>query len=133
MNRLFALLCVVLVLAGCADDTRVAQFWRPISHPNLNLPLDKSQLKLEYDLSQCNCGVFPRNVPLPLQAEFDPTMQRYIETSAVALGDGAGNCTRQPSLVVAECMRSRGWEMTQCSGRQPVAGGGAVCSLYVLD
>jgi hypothetical protein len=136
MTRFLTLLAMIAVvtlsLAACNTSGRsIAEFWRPISEPNIMLPLEKAQVKLEYDLSQCSCGIFPRNVPQGVMAEFQPDQQRMIETSATGVEEG-GQCLTAPSLVVAECMRSRGWEVTKCSGRMPVAGGGAVCAAYAM-
>jgi hypothetical protein len=134
MTRIFAVLAIIVVatlsLAACGNR-QIAEFWRPISEPNILLPLEKAQMKLEFDLSQCNCGIFPRNVPQSTMAEFQPDQQRMVETGAFAT-EKSGQCLTQPSLVVAECMRARGWETTQCSGRMPVAGGGAVCAAYAF-
>lgn len=128
MSRLLIVMTAFLALTAC-QPRNVAEFWRPISEPNIQLPLDRAQLKLDYDLSQCNCGIFPRNIPLPLQAQFDADKQRLVETGVTAV-ETQGQCMRQPSLIVAECMRARGWEVTRCSGRMPTAGAGAVCAQY---
>ena len=130
MRRLLAGLVILIALAACG---RVAEFWRPISEPNTRLPLDKAQLKLEFDLSQCNCGIYPTNVAQPDLVNFQPDQQRYIETGLFRTGKNGANCKQSPSLVVAECMRARGWETTQCSGRMPLAAGGALCAAASLD
>ncbi len=119
----------MLLLTACAEPLIVAQFWRPVSEPNITLALDNAQTKLEYDLSQCHCGIFPRNVPHSLQGSLDQDKQRLNETSAPN-DDVAGQCLRSPSKEVGECMRARGWENTNCSGRMPTAGGAAVCAGY---
>lgn len=127
MRRILTGLIVVLALAACSG--RVAEFWRPISEPNLLLPIEKAQQKLEFDLSQCNCGIFPSNVSQPDLIAFQPDQQRYAETSITRTIKGnTGQCVQRPSLVVAECMRARGWEVTSCSGRMPLASGGALCA-----
>ncbi|MBI1273209.1 MAG: hypothetical protein GC131_03880 [Alphaproteobacteria bacterium] len=125
-----AAISVMALLSACGNN-RVAEFWRPISEPNIMLPLDKAQRKLEFDLSQCNCGIFPTNIPQHELIEFQPDKQRMVETGVTA-AEEKGQCMQKPSLIVAECMRTRGWEVTQCSGRMPVAGGGAVCAAYVF-
>lgn len=127
MPRVIALFATVFLLAACSQD--IAQFWRPISEPNISMNLDDAQMKLNYDLSQCNCGIFPVTVPRSLQPKLDVSQQRLNET-AVVNDEVEGQCVRQPSLVVAECMRGRGWETTNCSGRMPVAGGASVCAGY---
>lgn len=130
MRRSLSGLIVVLALAACTSST--AEFWRPISEPNTLLPLEKAQMKLDFDLSQCNCGIYPSNVPQPDLVNFQPEKQRYVETSITRTIKGSNECVQRPSLVVAECMRSRGWEITTCSGRVPLAGGGALCAGAIL-
>jgi hypothetical protein len=127
--------CVVLLaVAACTHDPQnVAQFWRPISEPNIQLPLGKAQNKLDYDLSQCRCGIYPTNVPQADISTFDPGKQRLAETSETVTPDDQGQCVTRPSLVVSECMRSRGWEVTNCFGRMPLPGGGSLCAAYVPD
>ncbi|MGE4352225.1 MAG: hypothetical protein AB7E52_08570 [Bdellovibrionales bacterium] len=125
-------LLAVLALAACGPTT-AAEFWRPISEPNTLMPMEKAQMKLDFDLSQCNCGIYPANVPQPDLVKFQPDKQRYIETSIIRTKDGSDICVQQPSLVVAECMRTRGWEITKCSGRMPLASGGALCAGAVLE
>ncbi len=132
MRRLILGLFAVLSLSACASQ--VAEFWRPISEPNTLMPLQQAQMKLNFDLSQCSCGIFPANVPQPELVAFQPDQQRYAETSITrTMGSGDGSCVQRPSLVVAECMRTRGWEVTNCSGRMPMAGGGALCAAYVAE
>ncbi len=126
MSRLAALVAVVVLLVAC-DNPNIAQFWRPIAEPNLHMNLEDAQVKLEYDLSQCNCGIFPRTVPQSVMENIDRDRQRLNQT-AVTKDEVAGQCLQKPSLVVGECMRSRGWEVTNCSGRMPVAGGSAICA-----
>lgn len=128
MTRIASLFAVVLLLAAC-ESPNIAQFWRPIAEPNLHMTLEDAQVKLEYDLSQCNCGIFPKTVPQSVMAAIDMDRQRLNQT-AVTKDEVEGQCVQKPSLVVGECMRSRGWEVTNCSGRMPVAGGGAVCAGY---
>ena len=123
-----------MLLSACGPS-QIAEFWRPISEPNLQMPLEKAQVKLRFDLSQCRCGIFPTNVPTDELAEFQPDKQRLAETSVTRTAkpsDNAASCAQRPSLVVAECMRGRGWEVTNCSGRVPVAGGGALCVGYSM-
>lgn len=132
MRPSLAVFVVLLALSACSGGA-VAEFWRPISEPNTRMPLDKAQLKLEFDLSQCNCGIFPTNVPQPDLINFQPDQQRYIETGLFRTGKDSVSCKQSPSLVVGECMRARGWETTKCSGRMPLASGGALCSATVID
>jgi len=137
MRRLFIGL-FALALASCGSITTIAEFWRPISEPNLLMPLEKAQAKLNFDLSQCRCGIFPDNVAQADQVAFQPDQQRFVETGMtrsadVGEDDSNNSCVQRPSLMVAECMRGRGWEITNCSGRMPLAGGGAMCAGYVID
>jgi len=131
MHRLFAGLLVVLALTACGSGSHVVEFWRPISEPNTMLPLEKAQSKLDFDLSQCSCGIYPANIPQPDLVAFQPDHQRMAETSITRTAESGKECKQQPSLVVAECMRTRGWEVTNCSGRMPLAGGGALCAGYI--
>lgn len=124
---------ISLALAACGSHSNVAEFWRPISEPNLLLPLDKAQSKLDFDLSQCRCGIYPTNVPQPDLNSFEPDKERLAETSVTVTPDDKGECMQRPSLVVSECMRDRGWEVTNCSGRMPLPGGGSLCAAYSLD
>lgn len=124
--RRFSLCLVLLALAACSS--RPMEFWRPISEPNLLLPFERAQSKLEFDLSQCGCGIYPSNVPQPDLIAFQPEKQRMIETGVTITGDDKGDCMQRPSLVVSECMRARGWEVTRCSGRMPIAAGGSMCA-----
>lgn len=126
------LVCLSLIaLSACyMGPNQVAEFWRPISEPNIEMPLAKLQAKLVFDLSQCRCGIFPENVPHQNLVEFQNDHQRAAETSMVVTPDDEHACRIQPSLVVSECMRYRGWEVTNCSGRMPLAGGGALCANY---
>lgn len=128
MRRTLLGLISVLALTACTNMTSVAEFWRPVSEPNILLPLEKAQMKLDFDLSQCNCGIYPSNVPQPDLINFQPEKQRYVETSLTRTLNGSNECVQRPSLVVSECMRARGWEITRCSGRMPLAGGGAMCA-----
>jgi len=123
MRRFFAGL-FVLALAACGN---YAEFWRPISEPNLLMSLDKAQAKLDFDLSQCNCGIYPANVSPMDRVAFQSDNQRLAQTS-VTNTEHSGDCVQRPSLVVAECMRARGWEVTKCTGRMPLAGGGSLCA-----
>lgn len=133
MRRLIACL-FVLALAACngGSSSGFAEFWRPISEQNMQLPLEKSQLKLEFDLSKCRCGILPVNVPQQDMIAWQPDQQRLAETSITKTEDEEGQCVQRPSLEVAECMRARGWEVTQCSGRMALPGGGAMCAGTVL-
>lgn len=133
LRRLLPALGLCLVIVACSNDTNIAQFWRPISEPNLLMPLEKGQRKLDFDLSQCKCGIYPENMSHSDIVEFQPDNQRLAETSVVVTPDKHGSCVAQPSLVVSECMRGRGWEITNCSGRMPLAGGGSLCTNYVLN
>lgn len=127
MRRSLLGLVAICALAACTSS--VAEFWRPISEPNTLLPLEKAQMKLDFDLSQCNCGIYPANAVQPDLIKFQPDKQRYAETSVTrTMKGGSGECMQRPSLVVGECMRARGWEVTTCSGRMPLAGGGALCA-----
>lgn len=125
----FALLAVLFAFTAC-EDRLVAEFWRPISAPNINMPLAKAQKKLDFDISQCGCGIYPANAPHTEIVEFQADKQRLAETGATEAADEDGGCMQRPSLVVAECMRARGWEVTNCSGRMPVGGGGSLCTAY---
>ncbi|MDD5585727.1 MAG: hypothetical protein PHY92_02080 [Alphaproteobacteria bacterium] len=131
MRRLFLGLSVVALLVACSSQ--IAEFWRPISEPNLLMSPQKAQSKLDFDLSQCKCGIFPENVPPSDQIAFQPDKQRFAETSVTVTENRSGDCIMRPSLVVAECMRARGWEVTKCSGRMPLAGGGALCAGATVD
>jgi hypothetical protein len=123
---------VVVALAACGPD-RVAQFWRPISEPNIEMPLDKSQRKLDFDLSQCHCGIFPANVPHSEAVEFQKDHQQLAATGVTVTPSDSGQCMEQPSLVVTECMRQRGWEVTNCSGRMPMPAGGSICAATMIE
>ena len=127
MQILILALISVLALAGCGP-TQVAEFWRPVSEPNLQMQQDDAQRKLEFDISQCSCGIFPANVTQPDLMNFQPDKQRYAQTGVTITAEDDGDCIQRPSLVVAECMRSRGWEVTRCSGRMPIAGGASLCA-----
>lgn len=133
MNRLF-LSCVfaVLTLVACSTttDNHIAEFWRPISEPNLLMSLDQAQSKLDFDISQCHCGIYPMNMSHSDAVKFQPDQQQLAATSVTVTPDQDGQCAQQPSLVVSECMRTRGWEITNCSGRMPLPGGGSLCTAY---
>ena len=121
---LLALLTATGLLSGCADKQPSTAsiilgsgYWRPISPPNILLPVEEGQAKLEYDHSQCHCGIFPKNVPTPVMSQWNPDQQRMIETSIRAVpGD---SCPPVGQSVFVECMRGRGWEPTLCAGRLP--------------
>lgn len=131
----FLLVCVcVASLSACySGPDKVAEFWRPISEPNLLMPLDKAQDKLDFDLSQCRCGIFPENMSHSNIVAFQPDKQRMAETGVIVTPDDEHSCRTQPSLVVSECMRGRGWEVTNCSGRMPLPGGGSLCASYTFS
>lgn len=135
MRRSFAGLLALLALTACAHGggSQVVEFWRPISEPNTLMNLQQAQAKLDFDLSQCRCGIFPANAIQPELVAFQPDQQRYAETSVTRTAEEGGECTQRPSLVVGECMRTRGWEVTNCSGRMPLAGGGALCTSFVTQ
>ena len=132
MRRWLMPLIAVLALAACSSDkpSHVAEFWRPISEPNLLMSLEKAQSKLNFDISQCNCGIYPTNTTRSDMIDFQSDKQRLSETSMTITPDEKGNCSQQPSLIVSECMRERGWEVTNCSGRMPLPGGGSLCTAY---
>lgn len=125
-------LLTLVVLTACGNDQTV-EFWRPISEPNLLMPLEKGQRKLNFDLSQCKCGIFPSNITHNEAVEFQSDKQRLAQTSVTVTPNKRGECVQQPSLIVSECMRGRGWEVTNCSGRMPLAGGGSLCATYTVD
>jgi len=133
MRRHLLGLLAVLALTACAEHTSVAEFWRPISEPNTIMPFEKAQMKLDFDISQCGCGIYPNNIPQPDLVKFQPDKQRFVETSITRTANEPGECVQRPSLVVAECMRARGWEVTRCSGRMPLAAGGALCAGAVIQ
>jgi hypothetical protein len=122
-----------LALTGCVTEEKIAQFWRPISEPNLLMPTKKLQTKLDFDLSQCRCGIYPTNVTHQEIVDFQPDQQRLSETGVVVTPDDSGQCMVRPSLVITECMRHRGWEPTNCSGRMPLPEGGSLCAGYIPD
>jgi len=126
-----SLVSATIALAACSTDP-VAQFWRPISEPNTLLPMDSVQQKLEFDLSQCHCGIYPANAAHDQAIQFQPDRQRMTQTGVVVTPDEVGQCVQKPSLVVTECMRQRGWEPTNCTGRMPTPGGGSLCAAYAM-
>ncbi len=133
MRRWLMPFAVILALAACSSDDspkHIAEFWRPISEPNLLMSLDKAQSKLNYDISQCHCGIYPTTTLRSDMIDFAADKQRLSETSMTVQPDKDGNCAEQPSLIVTECMRERGWEVTNCSGRMPLPGGGSLCTAY---
>ena len=131
-HLLLALLAFTITACG---PSQIAEFWRPISEPNIQMSLEKAQTKLDFDLSQCRCGIFPTNTVRNDAINFQPDKQRLAQTSVTntTATNDSKDCMQRPSLVVSECMRSRGWEVTNCSGRMPLAGGGALCAGYALD
>ena len=134
-RRLIVLSLACAVLAGCdtVSSSPVSQFWRPISEPNILMSSDASQKKLDFDLSQCHCGIYPANAVHSDVVMFQPDKQRLAETGITVVPDQDGQCLQQPSLVVSECMRGRGWEPTNCSGRVPLPGGGSLCTAYTFN
>ena len=128
------LICIGLTaVSACTyGPDRIAEFWRPISEPNLLMDTEKAQAKLDFDLSQCRCGIFPENMTHTNVVEFQPDRQRLAETSVIVTPSDDHMCRAQPSLVVSECMRGRGWEVTNCSGRIPLPGGGSLCASYTF-
>lgn len=130
-----SLVCVVTALAACQtssnNGSHIAQYWRPISEPNLLMASDTLQKKLDFDLSQCHCGIYPANASHDDIVNFSPDQQRLAQTGVTVTPNDDGQCLQKPSLVVTECMRQRGWEPTNCSGRMPMPGGGALCATYV--
>ncbi len=97
---------IVLALAGCGPD-HVAEFWRPISEPNLLMPMDQEQRKLNFDLSQCRCGIYPNNMSRNDTINFQPDKQQLAATGVTITQNENSQCMQQPSLVVSECMRGR--------------------------
>jgi hypothetical protein len=91
---------------------------------------DKLQQKLNFDLGQCHCGIYPTNASHEDIVELQPDKQRLAATGVTITPDENGQCLQRPSLVVTECMRQRGWEPTNCSGRIPLPNGGSLCSTY---
>ncbi len=134
-RRLLALSLMCALVAACdtfsSGPSSVIQFWRPVSEPNLLMSSDAVQRKLDFDLSQCHCGIYPANASRDDIINFQPDQQRLAQTSVTVVPNADGQCLQQPSLVVTECMRQRGWEPTNCSGRVPVPGGGSLCTAYV--
>jgi hypothetical protein len=133
MRRRLLPFLVLFALVACEGPDHVAEFWRPISEPNLQMSLEKAQMKLDFDLSQCHCGIYPTNISHSDMINFEPDKQRLAETSETILPDENGQCMQQPSLVVSECMRERGWEVTNCSGRMPLPSGGSLCTVYAYQ
>jgi len=130
MRRLIVLSVVCAFLAAC-ETSPIVQFWRPISEPNVLMTSEASQQKLNFDLSQCHCGIYPANAAHSDIVQFQPDKQRLVETGVTVMPNEEGQCLQQPSLVVSECMRQRGWEPTNCSGRMPMPDGGSLCAAYV--
>lgn len=122
-----SLACAALV---SACSTPVAQFWRPVSEPNVLLASDNLQQKLAFDLGQCHCGIYPSNAAHDDMVAYQADKQRLAATGVTVIPDEEGQCTQKPSLVVTECMRQRGWEPTNCSGRMPLPYGGSLCATY---
>lgn len=123
------------LLVSCASepvapslDLASVRFWRPISEPNVLLKSDTLQKKLDFDLSQCKCSIFPKNATRDEGLMFRADEQRLAQTDVTATPDAEGNCHQNPNLVVAECMRHRGWEPTSCAGRLTLPSGGSLCA-----
>jgi hypothetical protein len=139
-NRVSAFtLALAFLTVGCSSSP---QFWRPISEPNVLLPSNKLQVKLGFDLSQCKCGIYPANISHDDNVAFQADRQRLMQTALTEDSDAAlededkeenNSCKEKPSLVVTECMRSRGWEPTHCAGRMSLPNGGALCAEYDPD
>ena len=115
----------VFLLAACTSSSfslqpepKASEYWRPISEPNIFLSASKLQQKLEFDLSQCNCGIYPANAVHDNSALFQPGSQRLAQTAVTTGPDKDGVCAVKPQRVVVECMRSRGWAPTDCALRQ---------------
>jgi len=137
--NLFLLIALLVYLAGCSsmesssracptcpsltDLSVKANYWRPVSAPNVLMPAQEAQGKLEYDLSQCRCANFPKNIATPVLMQYQPDQQRMAQTSR---GGGCGTAT---GGVLSECMRARGWEPTICSGRLSPESGDSYCPL----
>ncbi len=96
MKRWLLPCLVVLAIAGCGPD-HIAEFWRPISEPNLLMSFDRAQKKLDFDLSQCKCGIFPTNVSHNESYQFQPDKQRMVATGVDVTADDDGNCMQRPS------------------------------------
>jgi hypothetical protein len=123
----FLAIAFIVLLTACADDEPIVQpvllnYWRPISNPNVFLTGAMAAQKLNYDLGQCRCGNTPINVPHQEMGTLIPDRSRLYETAAIR-GDVGGGCSTTPDAVLIECMRSRGWEPTSCSGRVATPGG----------
>ncbi len=132
--RFLSLCLVAFALVSCSStQSSTVEFWRPISEPNLLMSQDRAQHKLNFDLSQCRCGIFPTNIIQSDQIAFQPDKQRLAETGVTITETDSDGCMQRPSLVVSECMRARGWEVTRCSGRMPVPGGGSLCAGTVIE
>ena len=135
---ILSLACAVLAAACSTSSTSstyapspgAVQFWRPISEPNVLLQSEALQQKLDFDLSQCHCGIFPVNAAHDDTVKYQADKQRLAQTSMTVTPDEEGKCQQKPALVVTECMRHRGWEPTNCSGRMPLPNGGSLCSTY---
>jgi hypothetical protein len=137
--NLLLFIALIIAIAGCSGSSSsrtcptcpsltdlavTANYWRPISAPNLMMPALEAQGKLEFDLSQCQCANFPKNIATPVMMQYQPDQQRMVQTSR------GGSCGTATAGVLSECMRARGWEPTICSGRLPPEDGGpAYCPL----
>lgn len=137
-NFVFAVLALLVVTACTPNNNRAdtggvhisgdqdslplgSGYWRPISAPNVLMPVSEAQAKLEFDLSQCVCGIMPRNIPTNAMMQFNPDQARLWETAR------GGHCASPGQQVLTECMRARGWEPTLCAGRLPTGAGAAYC------
>ena len=129
-RRLVILSLACALVVGCSSTPAVTQFWRPVSEPNLLMTSDALQQKLEFDLRQCHCGIYPTNATRDDMIHMQADKQRLAATGVTIIPDEEGQCSQKPSLVVTECMRQRGWEPTNCSGRMPLPNGGSLCAAY---
>ena len=127
VGAVFATACSTSSIAP-APSPLASQFWRPISEPNILMQSDGLQQKLDFDLSQCRCGVYPANTARDEAIKFQSDKQRLAQTGVTVGADEEGKCEQRPSLVVTECMRHRGWEPTSCAGRVTLPGGGSLCA-----
>ncbi|MGB9154274.1 MAG: hypothetical protein WCD70_14435 [Alphaproteobacteria bacterium] len=131
MRRSLVILSLTCAFLGACASTTLTQFWRPISEPNLLMEPVALQQKLGFDLGQCRCGIYPTNATHSDMVNMQADKQRLAATGVTVMPDEVtGDCQQKPSLVVTECMRQRGWEPTNCSGRTPLPEGGSMCVPY---
>jgi hypothetical protein len=135
LQKALLALFAVLLLGACADDAApipqpaLLSYWRPISNPNVNLGSTQAAQKLNFDLAQCRCNNYPVHVPHQEMGQMMPDVSRLAETSATKIDAGVG-CSTSSNAVLIECMRWRGWEPSQCSGRMNTPGG-TQCALSI--